>query len=69
MERTIRGKAAVVGVGETEYFKRGESPDSEFVLALKAIVSACKSAGISPKEVDGFVAGIAEEAWAYPLVG
>lgn len=54
MERTIRGKAAVVGVGETEYFKRGESPDSEFVLALKAIVAACKSAGISPKEVDGF---------------
>ena len=54
MERSIRGKAAVVGVGETEYFKRGQSPDAEFVLALKAIIAACENAGISPKDVDGF---------------
>ena len=54
MERSIRGEAAVVGVGETEYFKRGQSPDSEFVLALKAIMTACENAGISPQDVDGF---------------
>ena len=54
MERSIRGKAAVVGVGETEYFKRGQSPDAEFVLALKAIIAACENAGISPKDLDGF---------------
>ena len=54
MGSSIRGQAAVVGVGETEYFKRGQSPDAEFVLALNAIMSACDNAGISPKEVDGF---------------
>ncbi|MCY4130456.1 MAG: acetyl-CoA acetyltransferase [Gammaproteobacteria bacterium] len=54
MSRTIRGKVAVVGLGETQYYKRGQSPDAEFKLALKAIIAACKDAGISPKKVDGF---------------
>ena len=54
MSRTIRGKVAVVGLGETRYYKRGQSPDAEFKLALKAIIAACKDAGISPKKVDGF---------------
>ena len=54
MSRTLRGSVTVAGVGETDYFKRGQSPDSEFKLALKAIVKACEDAGISPREVDGF---------------
>lgn len=54
MTRTLRGKVAVVGIGETQYYKRGQSPDAEFKLALKAIISACKDAEISPKKVDGF---------------
>tara|TARA_B100001964_G_C14255400_1_gene612154 strand:- start:1669 stop:3018 length:1350 start_codon:yes stop_codon:yes gene_type:complete len=52
--RTLRGQVAVVGVGETEYYKRGEAPDPEFKLALEAIVTACENAGISPTEIDGF---------------
>ena len=52
--RSLRGSAAVVGVGETPYYKRGESPDPEFKLALDAIIRACEDAGISPKDVDGF---------------
>ena len=54
MSRTLRGAAAVVGVGETTYYKRGQSPDSEFKLALMAILAACEDAGISAKKVDGF---------------
>lgn len=54
MERTLRGKVAVAGVGETDYYKRGQSPDAEFKLALKAIISACENSGISVQEVDGF---------------
>jgi acetyl-CoA acetyltransferase len=54
MDRTLRGKVAVVGVGETAYYKRGEAPDAEFKLALQAIIAACENAGISPKDVDGF---------------
>ena len=39
MSRTVRGKVAVVGIGETQYYKRGEAPDAEFKLALKAILA------------------------------
>ena len=53
-ERTLRGKVAIAGVGETTYYKRGQSPDSEIKLVLKAIVAACEDAGISPREIDGF---------------
>ena len=54
MSSSVRGKAAVVGVGETTYYKRGDSPDPEFVLVLKAILAACADAGISPTEIDGY---------------
>ena len=54
MSLSVRGKAAVVVVGETTYYKRGDSPDPEFVLVLKAILAACADAGISPTEIDGY---------------
>lgn len=53
-DRTLRGKTVIAGIGETTYYKHGQSPDSEFKLALQAIVAACKDAGISPHEIDGF---------------
>lgn len=51
---TLRGSVAVAGVGETDYYKRGQSPDAEAKLALKAIISACADAGIPPQDIDGF---------------
>jgi acetyl-CoA acetyltransferase len=54
LSRTLRGTAAVVGVAETTYYKWGESPDTEFELALRAVLAACGSAGIPPSEIDGF---------------
>ena len=53
-ERTLRGTVAIAGIGETTYYRHGKSPDSEFKLALQAIVRACEDAGISPHDVDGF---------------
>ena len=53
-ERSLRGKVAIVGVGETTYYKHSMSPDPEFVLALKAILAACADAGIDPSDVDSF---------------
>lgn len=53
-ERSLRGKVAIVGMGETAYYKHGQSPDPEFVLALKAILAACKDAGVDPQDVDSF---------------
>jgi len=53
-DNTIKGRVAVVGIGETTYYKRGESPDPEFKLVLRAILDACADAGISHRTVDGF---------------
>jgi len=53
-DRTLRGRAAVVGVAETEYYKWGRSPDPEFKLAIEAVLRACADAGIDPADVDGF---------------
>lgn len=51
----FRGAAAIVGIGQTPYFKRGTSPDPEIKLCLRAIVAACDDAGIEPAEIDGFI--------------
>lgn len=53
--RSLKGKVAVVGLGESKYYRYGESPDSEFVLTLKAILAACGDADIKPASIDGFV--------------
>src|SRR5258706_1850955 len=52
--RTLRGKVAVVGVGETPYYRHGKSPVSEFKLALQAILAAAEDAGTDPRKIDGF---------------
>jgi len=53
-KRTLRGQAAIVGVGETTYWRHGKSPHSEFKLALQAILAACEDAGLDPRRIDGF---------------
>src|SRR3954452_20804037 len=53
-ERTLRGQVVIAGIGETPYYKHGQSPDSEFKLALMAILAAARDAGIDPKDIDGF---------------
>lgn len=53
-ERSLRGRVAVIGIGETDYYRHGASPDPEFKLALKAILAACDDAGLDPREIDGF---------------
>src|SRR5882672_2985428 len=53
-ERTLRGKIAVAGIGETAYAKRGEAKEPEFVLGLRAILAACADAGSDARDVDGF---------------
>ena len=52
-KRTMRGQVAVAGIGETTYYKHGQSPDAQFKLTLKAILAAAEDAGIDPCEIDG----------------
>ena len=47
----IRDKAAIVGIGETEF--SWDSGRSELQLACEAIKAACDDAGISPHDIDG----------------
>ena len=51
---TVKDKVAIVGIGETTYYKRGGSPVSEFVLACEAILKAAADAGIDVHDIDGF---------------
>jgi acetyl-CoA acetyltransferase len=53
--QTLRGRAAVAGVGETTYYRRGQAPDPEMALALRAIIRAAENAGLDPRAIDGFV--------------
>lgn len=52
--RTLKGRVAIVGIGESNYYKHGCAPEPEFKLALQAILRACSDAGIDPREIDGF---------------
>ena len=49
----IRDRAAIVGIGETEF--SWDSGRSELQLACEAIKAACDDAGISPHQIDGLV--------------
>jgi acetyl-CoA acetyltransferase len=50
---TLSGKAAIAGIGATEFSK--ESGRSELQLAAEACLAAIKDAGLSPSDVDGLV--------------
>jgi len=55
MHQTIKDKAAVVGVGATDYHRRGRSlPATAMDLAVEASRAALADAGLSPRDVDGF---------------
>lgn len=52
---TIKDQTAIVGVGATPYYRRGESyPQTVLEMACKAILAAVDDAGLSIDEVDGF---------------
>jgi len=52
---TLKDKAAVVGVGATPYYKRGQSlPRTSTDMAYDAILLALEDAGLTIKDLDGF---------------
>lgn len=53
MERNISDKAAIVGIGNTEFSK--DSGRSELSLAAEAVKAALDDAGLKPSDVDGMV--------------
>ena len=55
MANTMRAAAAIVGIGNTPWCKRGTAADSEVKLAVRAVVAAAEDAGIDVRDIDGFV--------------
>jgi len=54
-EFNIKDKTAIIGVGATPYYKRGQSsPQTREELVCNAIISATRDAEINVEEVDGF---------------
>ena len=51
----MKNRAVVVGIGETDYYKYGKSPLSEFQLAIKSIHAAAEDAGLPVNRIDGLV--------------
>lgn len=52
---TIRDQTAVVGIGATPYYKRGQSlPETQLSMACTAIVGALDDAGLTVADLDGF---------------
>ncbi|GAA4804964.1 lipid-transfer protein [Nocardioides caeni] len=52
-DRTLSGKASIVGIGATEFSK--ESGRSELQLSVEAIRDALADCGLTPADVDGLV--------------
>lgn len=55
----IRDKAAIIGVGHTEYTRGTENTEIEQSLA--AAIAACTDAGVDPASIDGVVMGWRDE--------
>lgn len=53
MASTLGGKAAIVGIGATEFSK--DSGRSEIQLASEAVSAAIADAGLTPADIDGLV--------------
>ena len=52
---SLKDKAAIVGVGATPYYRRGQSlPQTPMELAGKAILLALDDAGLTVDDLDGF---------------
>lgn len=52
---SIRDRTAVVGIGATPYYKRGQSvPQTQLSMACDAITAALEDAGLTVDDLDGF---------------
>lgn len=58
----MRGATAIVGIGQTPYYKRGTSPEPELKLAIRAITQAADDAGIDVRDINGFVSYASERS-------
>jgi hypothetical protein len=58
---SISGKAAIVGIGETDYLRGTDQ--SILQMILSASMAAIKDAGLKPSDVDGIIPPPGFVAW------
>lgn len=51
----LRGRAAVVGIGASEFTRYGQSVETEFAMVCRAAIAAAEDAGLPVEDIDGFV--------------
>ncbi len=62
-EWVLKDKAAIAGIGQSKFYKRGASPVSDFQLACQAIINAAADAGIAVRDVDGLTTFAGTPHW------
>ena len=67
MAWSLRDKVAIVGMGHTGYTRPGASGRTALSLALEAAMNACADAGISPRQLEGFVTYSGESSDPYTM--
>jgi len=50
----LRGRAAVAGIGASEYARYGGSAETEFAMVCRAVLAAAADAGLAVEDIDGF---------------
>jgi acetyl-CoA acetyltransferase len=68
MVSSLRGAAAVVGIGQLPWYKRGTSPDDETKMAMKATILAAEDAGVNVRDIDGLVSWGSEKNGAQNMM-
>lgn len=51
---SLRGQAAVAGIGSSEYTRYGRSAETEFAMVCRAVLAAAADAGLPVEDIDGF---------------
>jgi len=57
----LQDQTCIVGIGESQYWKRGGANESAFRLVCRAVKAACEDAGLPETEIDGLVGYIREK--------
>src|SRR5262245_9219639 len=68
----MKDRTAIVGIGYTPYYKRGQSvPETKMSMACTAILGALEDAGLSVTDLDGFTlhASAIDPAYVASILG
>jgi acetyl-CoA acetyltransferase len=63
----LQDQVAIVGIGQTSFWRHGRSERTHVSLALEAVLHACADAGVDVPDIDGFATYSAERSDPYTM--